>query len=187
MSQHITEREAIALWENLRSAVTNFVDALRAVIEAKAWEPLGYSSLAEAWADRMAGTPLSSAAAQALVVYALLDEGLPQEEIVETVGVGSGIGPKRVELLARQKEVGVPPEFATNKESFANPVLTAVRSHMRERPGPPRTIRVVLSDDEYQDFHNIADRRGLDVAEEALKAVRSHFRQLERIGRRSAV
>lgn len=182
MSQHITEREAIALWENLRSAVTNFVDALRAVIEAKAWEPLGYSSLAEAWADRMAGTPLSSAAAQALVVYALLDEGLSQDEIVTVAGPGSGIGPKRVEVFARQKESGVPAEFASNVANRTAPVLTTVRAHVRARPGPPRMIHVQLENEEYYSFRAVAERRGLDLADEAAKAVRAHFRRLERVG-----
>ena len=168
--------QAEALWADLRSALVNFEKALAAVIEARAWEPLGYDTFAQAWADRMRGTRLGTAASAATVVYALIDSGLSKDETLLTLGPSSGVGPERFDVLARQKESGVPPELATTHVRSGRSV---VREHEREAPSEPHVVRIALTPDEYRHYKAIAERRGLDLASEARSALVAHFARLE--------
>lgn len=166
----LSERDALALWEELRSAMTNLDRLVRRVVETKAWEPLGYSTFSEAWSARMQGTRLGTSSMAAHVVYALIDEGMDRDTALLTLGPSSGIGPRKFDALARQRDNGVPPHLAT----------TVVREHFREKPTAPHVIHVELSHDEWLDFRALADANGCDMADEAAKAVRSHFRAMER-------
>lgn len=47
--------QATRSWDDLRSAFTRLDEALQHIIDARAWEPLGYDSFAEAWASEMRG------------------------------------------------------------------------------------------------------------------------------------
>lgn len=183
MTMTINEHEqAEALWADLRSALVNFEQALARVIETKAWEPLGYDTFAQAWADRMRGTRLGTAASAATVVYALIDSGMDRDEALLTLGPSSGVGPERFDVLARQKENGVPPELATTHVRSSTPGRSVVREHEREAPSEPHVVRVTLTPDEYRHFKAVAERRGLDLATEARSALVAHFARLEKRG-----
>lgn len=166
--QTITQPEA--LWAELRSALTNFDRVLNQIIETRAWEPLGYSTFAEAWTDRMRGVRLGTAAMAAQVVYAMIDSGLNRQEALVALGPSSGVGPATYDTLARQHDVGV----------LARDATTRVRAHRRNAPSEARVVHVELTPTEYLHFRAVADSRGLDLGDEAAKAIRSHFRQLER-------
>ncbi len=165
------EKQAESLWSDLRDAFVNAERKIKEIIEAKAWEPLGYDTFAEAWNDRMAGVRLATDAARAHVVYALFDDGASDEQVYETVGgIGSGVTPDAIKTLKRQKSNGVPVNRAT----------TRVKSHDRERPTAPKTVRVELTPDEFDQYKTVVKRLNLDLADEAGKALRAHFRKLER-------
>jgi hypothetical protein len=161
---------AEALWSDLRSALANFDRVLAQIITARAWEPLGYDTFAQAWADRMRGTRLGTASMAAHVVYALIEDGLDREQALLTLGPSSGVGPAKYDVLARQHDAGVPPQFAA----------IIVRQHTREAPSAPHYVHVELTHDEWLHFRAVADGRGMDLADESAKAVRAHFHRLER-------
>lgn len=165
--------QATALWDDLRSHWNKFENVLEQIITTRAWEPLGYENFAEAWADKMSGTRLSTAVEAAQVVYALIDDGVTQERALAALGPTSGVGPVKFEALARQKAHGVPAGLAT----------TYVRRHQRSAPSGPRRIHVELSESEYASLRAIADSHGLNLASEAASAVRAHFRRIDRGGR----
>ena len=50
MNSTIQPNEAKRLFGRLRGALLNLDSLLSEIVEAKAWEPLGYTSFAEAWA-----------------------------------------------------------------------------------------------------------------------------------------
>ncbi|MGK2880280.1 MAG: hypothetical protein ACSLE6_05615 [Mycobacterium sp.] len=61
------------LWDRLRSGDLDFQLSRSAIIEARAWEPLGYESFSKAWVDKMAGVTIA-AALRLYAVYELLAE-----------------------------------------------------------------------------------------------------------------
>ncbi|HEY9249238.1 MAG TPA: hypothetical protein VIO38_08905 [Rariglobus sp.] len=180
-------------WADLRSALVNFENALVRVVETRAWEPLGYVNFAEAWADRMSGVRLATAVSKAVVVYSLIDAGQTRETALSTLGPSSGVGPATFDALARQKDAGVPPEFATTVTRRPDPLpptvppaappLSVVASHYRttER-AEPHTVRVELTSSEYTHFKAVAERHGMDLADVATRAVKAEFARLERRG-----
>lgn len=181
-------------WADLRSALVNFDKAVVRIIETRAWEPLGYASFGEAWVARMSGTRLATAASAARVVYALIDSGLNRDQVVKALGPSSGVGPAKVDVLTRQKDAGVPAEFATTQvrrsEPPAEPMptmppdrgLSVVRTHYRAPRSEPHIVRVELAPDEYEHFKAVAERHGMDLATVAARAVKAEFARLERRG-----
>lgn len=169
MTSSVSQDEAEALWTEVRQSLVNLERCVARIIETRAWEPLGFDSFAQAWRVRMSGVRLSGAPLQAAVVYQLLDEGADKDAILSTLGVGSGVGPAVVDALTRQRSAGVPPRLAS----------TVVRQHERSLPGAPRFMHLEISPEEMAEFQAIAERRNLDPREEAVKAIRAHFRRLE--------
>ena len=178
----LSESEASALWADLRSALVHFDQTLARIIETRAWEPLGYQTFAQAWADRMRGTRLGTASMAAHVVYALIESGMGREDALLVLGPASGVGPAKFDTLARQYEAGVPVEIATTSAVRGS---SLVRQHYRDAPGEPSTVHVPLTPSEYAHFKALADGRGLDLATEGAKALRAHFRSLERVAAES--
>ena len=162
------QSQAEALWSSLRESFVNAEKVLIQIIEAKAWEPLGYDTFGQAWADRMAGVRLAGALT-ANVVYALLDEGMKAQKIVALAGVG----PTVVYLLARQKNNVVPVEMAKLQD-------TVVRAHTRVKPSAPAFLHLELNHGELASLKALCAAKGVDLNSEALKAVRVHFSRLER-------
>lgn len=161
----LTKAQASNMWTELRSHFVNAEEAIAAIIESKAWEPLGYSSFAAAWAERMDGVPLATDAARAHVVYALFDCGLTDQQALEATGIGSRVGPAAIKRLREQKESGVSADLAT----------TRVRSHYRGRPTAPRTVHVPLSAGEYSEFRDAAAEQELDTGSLAALIIREYL------------
>jgi len=165
-----TRVEAEALWSELREGFVNQERLIKQIIADRAWEPIGFTSFVEAWNARMKGIRLATDALKAHVVYALFDSGLEARGVYEALGVGSGVTPEAVRVLGEKKALGIPADFAT----------TRVRSHERAKPGEARFLRVELRPDELDYFRDLCEARGRDVHEESAKAIRQHFRRMER-------
>jgi len=163
-----TTSQAEALWDSLRDAFANTEKVIVTIIETRAWEPLGFDTFAQAWMARMSGIRLATEMMRAHVAYALFASGLSDAEAQKAVGFS--IGTEAIRRLREQSEMGVPPSLAT----------TRVRSHERSKPSAPETLHVRLTPDELSMFRELAEVRGLDVQAEAAKAVRAHFRSLDR-------
>ncbi|MFD6517618.1 hypothetical protein [Rhodococcus sp. NPDC060176] len=172
----VSVKQAEQMWSDLHGLFVNAEAKIVEIIEAKAWEPLGYDSFAEAWQARMTGVRLSSEELRAHVVYAMFDEGLSESDVNEALGVGSGIGPASVKTLKQQRGSGVPPNLATPRSR--RPDVTTVREHDRKKPGPPQTIHVQFPADEYEKFKETAARLGRTVDQIAHDAIKEAFEGL---------
>jgi hypothetical protein len=159
----LSEKDAEDLWTAVRQGLVNVENAIRDVIRARAWEPLGYRTFSEAWADRMTGVALANSV-KPYVIYAMLDEGLEAEDVAESTGWGLD----QVETAARDHSAGVPPEAAT-----------VVRRHLRRLPYLPRhVVHVDLSHEDYVAFKKTCRDHGLDFKVEAERAIVEHFAAL---------
>lgn len=162
--------QAETLWAELREAFVSAEATIKRIIEMKAWEPLGYPTFAAAWTDRMAGLRLATDCMRAHVAYALFDSGLSDGDVVRATGIGD----RSTAALRHKKDNGVPPDLAS----------TRVRAHDRSLPSEARILHVELAPGELAAFKDIAESRGRDLQEEAVKALRAHFRRIERTGRK---
>ena len=162
----ISKRKAEALWVSMGEALTDFEAALGEVIEARAWEPLGYQSFFEAWADRMAGYRLSSMIGKATVVYQMLDEGIAVNEIAMSA---PGLGPAQVAKLAQKKANSVPTSHATTGE---RPTVTKRRECWVNSPTEARTLHIKPSKQDYDKFCKIALELGISNESLGKEAVR---------------
>lgn len=104
------QTDAQHMWETLRSNLLDARKALTQIIETEAWKPLGYTTLREAWTDRMTDVELSVTGTVIELVYAMLAEDGTDMEIADAV---KGVGPTIVATLRRQRDNGVPAELAS--------------------------------------------------------------------------
>lgn len=169
----ISKQEAEARWARLYEALTNFEAELIGVIETRAWEPLGYPSFTAAWADRMKGFKLTTDELKAYVVYAAVDDGLSDEEISEAVRLSEPV----VSRLREQREMRVPAGLAT----------TRVPSYDRSATNAePSILHLQLNPVELAYYKELCGVMGRDLKTEATRAIKSHFRSLERGNARPA-
>jgi hypothetical protein len=164
------KNEAQKMWDDLRGHLVSAERAIPRIIEARAWEPLGYASFAAAWAGELQGVKLATDALRAVVLYAMFDGGLTAAEAAEHLPIGSGVSPMGVERLREQYDAGVPCDFAS----------TRVRSHRRRLPSEAQTIHVKVKPGELQRYKEIADAAGSTLDREAERAISLHFARLAR-------
>ena len=150
------------MWGSLRDHFANAADAIMAIIEARAWEPLGYSSFSQAWNAEMRDVTLAQEI-RAHVVYQLLEESVPVRDVADMVG---GVGPTLAESFARQKNNGVPAGCAV------------VSEHLRRRPKQAGTLHVRVGATMLHEYRRIAALQGDTVEEIAREAIRERFAQL---------
>jgi hypothetical protein len=170
----VNESEARQLWEQLRFHFGKIERVIEQIVEHRAWLPLGYPNFALTWAELMSRYPLPSSEAKARVAYAVLDDG---GDVPTIVGItGGAISDQVADRLAQQHRIGVPPGAAS----------TRVRAHYRAHPTPRLHLHLELREGEIEDLESIANARGLNLKEEALRAIRARFRELERAARSGA-
>jgi hypothetical protein len=158
----ISKRQAEAMWSGLRDHFTNAATAIKEIIAARAWEPLGYGSFAEAWKKEMQGVRLAGEI-RAHVVYQLLEENVPVQDVADMVG---GVGPIFAENLARQRSNGVPADCAV------------VSEHLRRKPKPADTIHVRIGATMLYEYRRVAALHGEAVEEIAREAIQERFAQI---------
>ena len=101
----IDKSTAFKLWNELRGSLLATEETLKQIIEHKAWEPLGYGTFHEAWADRMGGVQLSGAM-EASVIFAMFDSGATPADAALSV---KGVGPLRAKAYKQAHGVGMSP------------------------------------------------------------------------------
>lgn len=104
----MNKKQAEQLWNELRGSLLATEETLKAIIEHRAWEPLGYDTFHEAWADRMGGVQLSGAI-EASVVFAMFDSGATPADAAHVV---KGVGPRRAKAYHQAHGVGMAPADA---------------------------------------------------------------------------
>lgn len=103
-----TKVEANQLWEQLKNNLLGMQETLEKIITTRAWEPLGFATFHEAWADRMSGVQLSGAM-EASVIFAMFDSGATPADAALAV---KGVGPKRAKAYHQAHGVGMSPADA---------------------------------------------------------------------------
>jgi hypothetical protein len=162
MSKKLTKLQANSMWDSLRQHFTNAADTIKKIIEARAWEPLGYTSFTQAWNAEMRDVTLAKET-RAHIVYQLLEERVPVADIADMVG---GVAPLLAESFARQKNNGVPADCAV------------VSEHLRRRPKAADTIHVRVGATLFYEYRRVAALNGETVEDIAREAIRERFAQL---------
>ena len=156
VSEPITREEAEALFNEIAGGLANVEATIIEAIRRKAWVPLGYPTFVDAWNDRLKGVNLARLALKAHVVYAALGDGLDEQEVSTTIGVGIEI----VSQMAEQRKDGVPPEG-----------FTMVRRHVRRKEREPdHVLKVEFSPGQYSYLQKMAKQYDIDLAGEARTA-----------------
>lgn len=154
----ISKKRAEALWSDLRSALELSEEKIGEIVKTRAWEPLGYESFAECWADRLSGLKLYGEI-RAVVVFQMFDEGASDSEVRGAVeGVGS-VESKRLRTAHRKK---LSPKSAAE---------FMVRQHTRKAPSAQRFVRAELSADELESVKAAADFYDVSVDEFVKRSV----------------
>jgi hypothetical protein len=153
------------LWERLESGLLDVQNTIIAIIDAKAWEPLGYESFSKAWVDKIMSKITIASELRPHVVYQMFDEGLTADQIADAV---KGITPETARNLKRQKGHGVPPDQAT----------TTVRQHRRKLPGQWSYLHLKVENETLVEWKRRAEASGRTVNEIALAAVTLVFDEL---------
>ena len=161
----MTRAEALELWGRLRQSFINAATAMEEIIEARAWEPLGYGSFGEAYHAQMEGVTLATEV-RPHVVYQMLTEGYDYDAIAASV---KGIGRDRAESLDRQRRNGVPAKDAS---------LSVVREHLRKQPSAAAYVHVPVGPIALRRYREIAEKRGMTVEQIAAEAIEARFQEL---------
>lgn len=154
------------LWQRLESDLLSAQNTIIAIIDAKAWEPLGYESFSKAWIDKIMPTVTISAELRPHVVYQMFNEGLTADQVADAV---KGVSPEAAERLKDQKDHGVPADRATT---------TVVRRHQRKLPGNWKFLHLKVDTQKLKKWDRIAKENDSTVKEIALEAVEAVFDEL---------
>ena len=179
-AQGIDSKRAHALFDRLVSLLEDFDKTLAEIIETQAWRGFGYETFGEAWALKGRGVQLRTAAAKAMIVYVLIDEGETDEGIARIV---HGVSPSGAKRIREQKDDGVPANMATQNRTprriEVGPDETVVRQHTRKLDkADAHTVHVALDPGDYKRFRKAAATLALDFEFEAQIALETHFRGL---------
>lgn len=161
----LTQQQAVALWQSLRNHFVNAEKAIAEIIERRAWEPMGYSSFAEAWTAQLADVTLA-VEVRPHVVYQMLTEGYDYDAVAANV---KGVGRDRAESLDRQRRNGVPACDAS---------MSTVRRHLRRKPGVAATLHIEVGPIALRRYQKIAERIGETVEAIAAEAINARFEAL---------
>ena len=153
----ISKKRAEALWQDLRSALEMSEQKIAEIVKSRAWEPLGYSSFAECWEDRLSDLRLSSEL-RAVVVFAMFDQGAGVSEVTAAV---ASVGPATAKKL----------KVAHRKGMSAKGATTLVRQHERRPCSGQRFVRAELSPDELDSVKDAARAADVPVDEFVRRAV----------------
>lgn len=168
----ISAAQAAELWNRLLEAFCDAEAAICDIIVTEAWKPLGYKTFSEAWVARMKPSYLASEGLKHAIVWQMFKEGVEETTIACAL---SNVGARTIATMREKYDAGYPADIAGRigkpKLQAGNPEKSA-----------PRTIRVDVTPVDYAYFRTLCDVHGTSIAREAEKAVRAHFRRLERQG-----
>lgn len=155
----ISKKRAEALWGDLRSALELSEEKIAEIVKVRAWEPLGYESFADCWADKLSDLRLSSEL-RAVVVFQMFDGGASESTVRKAV---SDIGPAESKRLKQAHTKKMSPKSAAR--------LSTVRQHTRKAPSGRRFVRAELSPDELATVKSAADFYDVSVDEFVKRSV----------------
>jgi hypothetical protein len=151
------------LWKQLHTNLLGTQKTIIEIIRARAWEPLGYETFAKAWIDQMSDISIRVELIPH-VIYALLDETVPVDEIAEIV---KGVGPETVANYALDRENGVPADQA--------------RGRRKQRRGRSTswTLFLHLGKERFTRWTQIAATTDRNLEDVAIDALDAHFAEFD--------
>lgn len=161
----LTQHQAVALWQSLRSHFINAAKVIEEIIERRAWEPMGYESFTEAWTAQLGDVTLA-VEVRPHIVYQMLTEGYDYDAVAAAV---KGVGRDRAESLDRQRRNGVPAKDAS---------MSVVREHLRKQPSAAAYIHVPVGPIALRRYREIAEKREMTVEQIAAEAIAARFEEL---------
>ena len=149
----ITKDQAAELWDGLKTNLLAVEDSIKQIIATKAWEPLGYETFAECWADRLSGVQLVKEL-RAVVIFQMFEEKATPADAARAVK-GAGV----VEVTSLHS--------AWNAGMDAKDAAFVTRSHRRTKPtaGAPRTVSTTLQAGEYEALRAMAAAADVSLSE----------------------
>lgn len=153
------------LWARLESGLLDVQNTIIAIIDARAWEPLGYESFSKAWIDKIMPRVTISAELRPHVVYQMFEEGLTTDQVADAV---KGVTPEAAKSLGRQRKNGVSADKAT----------TIVRQHRRKKPGGWGFLHLKVDAETLKNWHQIAKANDTTAKDFALEVVTAAFDEL---------
>ena len=138
MSVNITPDRAAELWDALRTNLLAVEDGIRQIIATRAWEPLGYETFAECWADRLGDLKLTKEL-RAVVVFAMFEDDVTPTDAARAVA-GTGV------VEVRQLHTAFQQGMDASDAAF----VTRAKPKTRPTAGAPRTVQVQLQAGEYE-------------------------------------
>ena len=148
----MNKQQAETLWANLRSNLLAAEDNIRQIITTRAWEPLGYESFAECWADRLGDVKLAGEL-RAVVVFAMFDDGATDRDVAMAVG---GVGVSTVTALRDAHRKGLE---AGEASVIARPQRRQKKSDM------PRIVTVPVTIEEHAALVAAAEASGMSFGD----------------------
>lgn len=149
----ISKEQAARLWDELKGNLLAVEDGIKQIIATKAWEPLGYESFAECWADRLSDLKLSKEL-RAVVVFGMFENDASPADAAKAV---AGVGVVEVREL----------HTAWNSGLDAKDAAFVTRASRRTRPaaGAPRTVSTTLQAGEYEALRAFAAAADVSLSE----------------------
>ena len=166
----INKEQAAHLWDGLKGNLLAVEDSIKQIIATKAWEPLGYESFAECWADRLSDLRLTGVV-QASVVLAMFDQSESVEKVATTV---AGVGPAKAKAYKQAHEAKLPPKLAERHAARMVPVKPYVRSTPQKRNS---LIVDGFTDEEIKAWTRLADELSVDRNELLREALRAGMKE----------
>lgn len=165
----MNKSQATKLWNTLRDNFLTLDNTLTKIIEAKAWEPLGYATFTEAWADKMSGVRLAGAM-EATVVYAMLDAGADATDVALSV---SGVGGVKSKAYAQAYGAGMDPAQAARHAASMSraprklgPGETYVAGYIRGQQQKRNSITLRgFTDEQIAEWKSRAESAGMKFSE----------------------
>jgi hypothetical protein len=154
-----TTERAEELWSAAHQCLLDLQGVIVTIIAERAWEPLGYTTFADAWKDRMADITMAPEI-RPYVVYQMFKEDRSPDQVAEMV---KGVSPAVAAILQRQQQMGVPPDKASTRN--AKPISES----------PYATLFIRLSRDTLTRWRVLAEQRGTTLEDFAFNATAAAF------------
>ena len=162
----VNKAQANRLWDEVRNGFIVAQDAIKKIIEERAWEPLGYASFVAAWEDRMRGIQLAESL-RGEIIYAMFDLGATDAEIANAI---DNVGPVTVKGVRDAHDRGLPADKAirhanmiSRQKRIDNEDPTVVRQHTRKRPDKDANVHIHVGHTKLTTWRAYAEKNDLDL------------------------
>ena len=156
--------QAQALFDQLREGLLNVETSIKAIIDTRAWEQLGYQSLTEAWGAQLSNVRISQHV-QVHLLYAMFAEGTDIDQIEQAI---HGVGPQGVNAYHDAWMNNLSPKDAlTHANAVQRTKATSgvhVKAHFRHNPTSATRVTLAgFTKNELATLRDMAKRNDMSI------------------------